>query len=132
YLARHIRGAKYVELPGDDHLLQAYDQATLDRLIDEIEEFITGARSDPEPDRVLVTVMFTDIVSSTERAAVIGDRRWHELLDRYLGAARRQLDRFRGREIDVAGDGLFSILRCPARAVPFACAHRHPGFQLRL
>src|SRR5262249_60577745 len=64
YLARNIRGARYVELPGDDHLLQAFDQTTLELLIDEIEEFITGSRSGPEPDRVLVTVMFTDIVSS--------------------------------------------------------------------
>jgi class 3 adenylate cyclase len=135
YIAQHIRGAKYVELPGDDHLLQAYDQDTLNLLIDEIEEFVTGARSGPEPDRVLVTVMFTDIVSSTERAAAVGDRRWRELLDGYLGVARRQLERFRGREVDVAGDGLFAIFDGPARAIRCACAIRdavHPlGLEVR-
>ena len=89
YLAQHIPGAKYVELPGDDHLLQAFDQELLDVLIDEIEEFITGARLGPEPDRVLVTVLFTDIVGSTERAVGVGDRRWRELLDAYLATARR-------------------------------------------
>jgi esterase/lipase len=113
YLAQHIRGARYVELPGNDHLLQAFDQETLDLLIDEIEEFVTGARSGPEPDRVLVTVMFTDIVSSTERAAEVGDRRWREYLDGYVGVARRQLERFRGREVDVAGDGLFAVFDGP-------------------
>jgi class 3 adenylate cyclase len=124
YLAQHIPGARYVELPGDDHLLQAFDQATLDLLIDETEEFITGARTVPEPDRVLVTVMFTDIVSSTERVAAVGDRRWRALLDDYVGAARKQLERFRGREIDVAGDGLFAIFDGPARAIRCACAIR--------
>ena len=135
YLAQHIPGAKYVELPGEDHLLQAFDQQTLDLLIDEIEEFVTGARSAPEPDRALVTVMFTDIVSSTERAAAVGDRRWRELLDRYIGVARQQLERFRGREVDVAGDGLFAIFDGPARAIRCACAIRdavHPlGLEVR-
>jgi class 3 adenylate cyclase/esterase/lipase len=124
YLAQHIPGAKYVELPGDDHLLQAFDQETLDLLIDETEEFITGARSGPEPDRVLVTVLFTDIVGSTERAVAVGDRRWRELLDAYLSAARRQVERFRGREIDVAGDGVFATFDGPARAIRCACAIR--------
>lgn len=124
YLAQHIRGAKYVELPGDDHLLQAFDPETLDLLIDEIEEFITGVRPGPEPDRVLVTVMFTDIVSSTERAAAVGDRRWRQLLDEYVRMARRQLERFRGREIDVAGDGMFAVFDGPARAIRCACAIR--------
>jgi len=132
YLAQHIRGAKYVELPGEDHLLQAFDQATLDLLIDEMEEFITGARSGPEPDRVLVTVMFTDIVGSTERAVAVGDRRWRELLDGYVGVARRQLERFRGREIDVAGDGLFAVFDGPARAIRCACAIRDAVHQLGL
>ena len=132
YLAQHIPGAKYVELPGDDHLLQAYDQKTMDLLIDEIEEFITGARSGPEPDRVLVTVMFTDIVSSTERAVAVGDRHWRELLEGYVDVARRQLERFRGREIDVAGDGLFAIFDGPARAIRCACAIRDAVHQLGL
>jgi class 3 adenylate cyclase len=124
HLAQHIRGAKYVELPGDDHLLQAFDQPTLDLLIDEIEEFVTGGRPGPEPDRVLVTVMFTDIVGSTERAAALGDRRWRELLESYLGAVRGQLERFRGHEVDVAGDGLFATFDGPARAIRCACAIR--------
>lgn len=124
YIAQHIRGAKYLELPGEDHLPQAYDRNTLDLVIGEIEEFVTGTRSGPEPDRVLVTVMFTDIVSSTERAVAVGDRRWRELLDGYLCVARRQLERFRGREIDVAGDGLFAIFDGPARAIRCACAIR--------
>jgi class 3 adenylate cyclase len=132
YLAQHIRGAKYVELPGDDHLLQAYEPEVLDLLIDEMEEFITGTRPGPEPDRALVTVMFTDIVSSTERAAAVGDRRWRELLDGYVGVARRQLERFRGREIDVAGDGLFAIFDGPARAIRCACAIRDAVRQLGL
>ena len=123
-LAQQIHGARYVELPGDDHLLQAFDRETLDLLIGEIEEFVTGVRPSPEPDRVLVTVMFTDIVSSTERAAAIGDRRWRQLLDDYIGMARRQLEHFRGREIDVAGDGLFAIFDGPARAIRCACAIR--------
>jgi class 3 adenylate cyclase len=131
-LARSIHGAKYVELPGDDHLLQAFDQHTLDLLIDEIEEFVTGARTGPEPDRVLVTVMFTDIVRSTERVAAVGDRRWRELLEGYLGVARRQLERFRGREIDVAGDGLFAIFDGPARAIRCACAIRDAVHSLGL
>jgi hypothetical protein len=90
YLAQHIRGARYVELPGEDHLLQAFEPTTLDLLIDEIEEFITGARSGPEPDRVLVTVMFADIVGSTVRAVAVGDRRWREMLDGYVALARLQ------------------------------------------
>ncbi len=132
YLAQHIHGARYVELPGDDHLLQAFDQPTMDLLIDEIQEFTTGARTGPEPDRVLVTVMFTDIVGSTERAVAVGDRRWRELLDGYVGLARQQLARFRGREIDVAGDGLFAIFDGPARAVRCACAIRDAVRQLGL
>jgi pimeloyl-ACP methyl ester carboxylesterase len=132
YLAQHIGGARYVELPGDDHLLQAFDAETLELLIDEIEEFVTGARHGPEPDRVLVTVMFTDIVSSTERAAAVGDRRWRQLLEGYVGMARQQLERFRGREIDVAGDGLFAIFDGPARAIRCACAIRDAVHQLGL
>ena len=124
YLAEYIRGAKYVELPGDDHLLQAFDQETLDLLIDEIEEFVTGTRRGPEPDRVLLTVLFTDIVSATERVAELGDLRWRELLEAYIRVARKALERFRGREIDSAGDGLFATFDGPARTVRCACAIR--------
>jgi pimeloyl-ACP methyl ester carboxylesterase len=124
YLAQHIPGAKYVELPGDDHLLQAYDQEVLDLLIDEIEEFITGAHNRPEPDRTLATVMFTDIASSTERAAALGDRQWHELLNNYYATVRKELTTFRGREVNTAGDGLLATFDGPARAIHCACAIR--------
>jgi class 3 adenylate cyclase len=124
YLAQHIAGAKYVELPGDDHLLQAFDQDVLDRLIDEVEEFITGERHRPEPDRTLATVMFTDIVGSTEHATRLGDRQWHELLTGYYAAVRKELGTFRGREVNTAGDGLLATFDGPARAIRCACAIR--------
>jgi class 3 adenylate cyclase len=132
YLAEHIPGAKYVELPGDDHLLQAYDQEVLDLLIDEIEEFMTGAHHRPEPDRTLATVMFTDIVGSTERAAQLGDRQWRELLNNYYGTVRKELVTFRGREVDSAGDGLFATFDGPARAIRCACSVREKLRQLGL
>jgi class 3 adenylate cyclase len=135
YLAQHIPGARYVELPGDDHLLQAFDQDVLDRLIDEIEEFITGARHRPEPDRVLATVMFTDIVGSTERAAQLGDERWRELLKNYYEVMRKELATFRGREVNTAGDGLLATFDGPARAIRCACSAREKmralGLQVR-
>jgi class 3 adenylate cyclase len=124
YLAEHIPGAKYIELPGDDHLLQAFERDLLDRVIDEIEEFITGARTRPEPDRVLATVMFTDIVRSTERAAQLGDQRWSELLTHYYDAMRKELAVFRGREVNTAGDGLLATFDGPNRAIRCACAVR--------
>jgi len=122
YLAQHIPGAKYVELPGGDHLLQAFDQDVLDLILDEIEEFLTGVRHGPEPDRVLATVLFTDIVGSTERAAALGDRRWHDQLDSYYALARRELERFRGREVKTLGDGLLATFDGPARGIRCACA----------
>jgi class 3 adenylate cyclase len=124
YLAQHIPGAKYVELPGEDHLLQAFDQDVLDFLLDEIEEFITGAHSRPEPDRVLATVMFTDIVGSTKRAAELGDRQWRELLSSYYAAVRKELATFRGREVNTAGDGLLATFDGPARAIRCGCSIR--------
>lgn len=119
YVAEHIRGAKYVELPGRDHLYWTGDAEVL---LDEVQEFLTGARPGPEPDRVLATVLFTDIVASSERAAELGDRRWRDLLENYYGLVRRQLERFRGREIDTAGDGLFATFDGPARAIRCASA----------
>jgi len=124
YLAQHIAGAKYVELPGEDHLLQAFDQDVLDRLIDEVEEFITGERHRPEPDRMLATVMFTDVVGSTEHATRLGDRQWHELLTGYYAAVRKELSAFRGHEVNTAGDGLLATFDGPARAIRCACAIR--------
>ena len=114
YLAARIPGAKFVELAGDDHWIGAGD---VDALADEIEEFVTGTRPAPEPDRILATVLFTDIVGSTDRAVELGDRRWRELLGAHDAAVRRELERFRGREVDTAGDGFLATFDGPARAV---------------
>ena len=119
YIASRIPDARLVELPGADHLMWTGDA---DAIVDEIEGFLTGARRGPDPDRVLATVLFTDIVGSTERAARLGDRAWRELLDRHHRAVRLQLDRWRGREIDTAGDGFQASFDGPARAVRCASA----------
>jgi pimeloyl-ACP methyl ester carboxylesterase len=121
YMADRIEGARYVELPGEDHLPFLGDQ---DEILDEVEEFLTGVRRGPEPDRVLATVLFTDIVGSTERASTVGDRRWRELLDAHHVVVRRELERFRGREIDTAGDGFLATFDGPARAIRCAQAVR--------
>jgi pimeloyl-ACP methyl ester carboxylesterase len=113
YLAQHIQGAKYTELAGDDHLPWVGD---VNSLCDEIQAFLTGARTGPEPDRVLATVLFTDIVGATQRAAEMGDRAWKELLSQHHFIVRQQLERYRGREIDTAGDGFFATFDGPARA----------------
>jgi pimeloyl-ACP methyl ester carboxylesterase len=119
YLAERIPGARYVELAGVDHLFFAEDS---DRLLGEIQEFLTGAREGGEPERVLATVLFVDIVASTEQAARLGDRRWRDLLDAFYRAVRAELARFRGREIDTAGDGVFASFDGPARAIRCACS----------
>ena len=133
YLAEHITGAKYVELPGIDHLV--LDQETLDVIADEIEEFITGTRQHLEPDRVLATVMFVDIARSTERAAELGDTRWRELLGNYYAVLRRELSTFRGHEVNTAGDGLLATFDGPARAIRCAQSVREKmrplGLQVR-
>jgi pimeloyl-ACP methyl ester carboxylesterase len=121
YLAARIPGAKFVELHGIDHLPWVGDQ---DAVLDEVEEFLTGVRQGPEPDRVLATVLFTDIVSSTERAAELGDQGWRHLLESYYGIVRRELARFRGREIDTAGDGFLATFDGPARGIRCACTIR--------
>ena len=95
-----------------------------DAVVDEVEEFLTGNRHVPDTDRVLATVLFTDIVGSTEHAAQLGDRRWRHLLDGHDAAVRRQLDRFRGREIKTAGDGFLATFDGPGRAIQCACAIR--------
>jgi class 3 adenylate cyclase len=110
-----------VELPGEDNLcLVSAPEAALG----EIEQFLTGSRSAPDTDRVLATVLFTDIVGSTQRAADLGDRRWRELLDAHDGAVRRQLERFRGREVNTVGDGFVATFDGPGRAVECAVAIR--------
>jgi class 3 adenylate cyclase len=113
-MAEHIPGARYVEFPGQDHALFAGDT---DVVLDEIEEFLTGVRRGVEIDRVLATVMFTDIVGSTERAAAMGDRPWRDLLEAQVGVLRRELERFRGREVKQIGDGCLATFDGPARAI---------------
>ena len=119
WIAEQIPGAKYVELPGDSHTLWGGDT---DEIVDEIEEFLTGARPARELDRMLATMLFTDIVGSTERAAELGDRRWRELLSGHDAAIRRELDRYHGHEVDTAGDGFLATFDGPARAVRCAVA----------
>jgi pimeloyl-ACP methyl ester carboxylesterase len=119
YLARHIPGARLVELPGIDHI-PFLD--TAERGLAEIEAFVRALPREFEPDRVLATIMFTDVVGSTERAVELGDRRWRELLQGFHAAVRTELGRFRGREIDTAGDGFLAAFDGPARAVRCACA----------
>jgi class 3 adenylate cyclase len=121
YMASRIPGAKYIELPGDDHLPFVGDQ---EAILDEIEEFLTGARHHAEVDRVLATVLFTDMVGSTERSAALGDKRWSDLLEAHNRVMREELGRFRGHEVDTAGDGFFATFDGPARAIRCACAMR--------
>jgi pimeloyl-ACP methyl ester carboxylesterase len=119
YLAETIPGAKYVELPGRDNLPYVGDQ---DAVLDEVQEFLTGVRHGRQPDRVLATVLFTDIVGSTARAANLGDGAWRDLLERHNAVVRRELERGRGREVDTAGDGFLATFDGPARAIRSACA----------
>ncbi|HTS52468.1 MAG TPA: adenylate/guanylate cyclase domain-containing protein [Burkholderiales bacterium] len=119
YLAERIPGAKLVELSGVDHSPYLSDAEVI---TDEIEEFLTGVRTRSGSDRVLATVLFTDIAGATQHAAGLGDRRWHDLLDAHHALVRRELASFRGREIDTAGDGFLAAFDGPARAVRCACA----------
>ena len=119
YLAAHIPGARMVELDGTDHLFFAGD---VDAALDEIEELVTGVRHGGEVDRVLTTLVFTDIVQSTKRAAELGERQWRDLLDAHDAFVRRQLQRFRGREVKATGDGFLASFDGPARALRCALA----------
>lgn len=119
FMAEHIPGAQVVELPGNDHLPWEGDRESL---LDEIERFLAGVRDDVEPDRVLATLLFTDIVGSDAKATDLGDRAWSDLLARHHRLARAQIARFRGREVDTVGDGLFATFDGPARAVRCASA----------
>ena len=114
YMADRIPDAKLVELPGEDHLWWFGDQ---DAIVDEVQEFLTGVRPAPEADRVLATVMFTDIVGSTRRAAELGDRRWRELLEGHEAVVRRELARHRGTEVKTTGDGFLATFDGPARGI---------------
>jgi class 3 adenylate cyclase len=132
YLADHISGAKYVELPGRNmyHFVEPWRAS-----FQEIAEFLTGHQADVADDRVLATVLFTDIVDSTRRAAEIGDRDWHALLDAHDAVVRAQLARFRGREVNTAGDGFLAMFDGPQRAIRCAIAIRDAvqalGIQVR-
>ena len=119
YMAEVIPGARLVELPGDAHVPFIGNP---DPIIDEVEELVTGARHSSTPDRVLATVLFTDIVGSTERASEMGDRRWRDLLSRHDAVLRRQLERFRGKPIKSTGDGILATFDGPARAIECANA----------
>jgi class 3 adenylate cyclase len=121
YLAERIPGARFVELPGDDNFAYFGDQ---DSVVALTQEFLTGAAPVVEPDRVLATVLFTDIVDSTRRAADLGDRRWHRLLVDHQETVRQQLGRFRGREVKTTGDGFLATFDGPARAIRAAAAIR--------
>jgi pimeloyl-ACP methyl ester carboxylesterase len=121
WIARQIPGARFVELSGEDHLPWVGDQ---DAVVDEIQEFLTGTRSLPESNRVLATVLFTDIVDSTEHAARLGDRAWHDLLDVHHALVRKELTRFRGREIKTVGDAFIATFDGPGRAVQCASTIR--------
>jgi class 3 adenylate cyclase len=121
YLAKAIPDARYVELPGSDHLPMVGDEG---RLLDEVEEFLAGSRRASEPERALATTLFTDIVGSTETAARVGDRRWRELLERHDATVRRELEIHRGREVKTMGDGFLATFDGPARAIRCACAIR--------
>jgi class 3 adenylate cyclase len=121
YIADHISGAKYVELPGRNlyHFVEPWRDS-----FQEIAEFLTGQQADVADDRVLATVLFTDIVDSTRRAAEIGDRDWHALLDAHDAVVRSQLARFRGREVNTSGDGFLAMFDGPQRAIRCAMAIR--------
>ena len=117
---RRSPGARLAEFPGSDHLFYVGENA--DDISDAIEEFLTGTRGSPAVDRVLATVLFTDIVGSTEKAASLGDRRWRALLDEHHAVVRRNIARFRGREVKTTGDGFLATFDGPARGVRCACA----------
>jgi pimeloyl-ACP methyl ester carboxylesterase len=119
YLCDHIPNARYVELDGADHI---WFTENADELVDEIEEFLTGNRASPDPDRRLATVLFTDIVDSTARAAAIGDAHWRALLDEHDAIVRQELARFGGREVDHTGDGFLATFDGPGRAISCARA----------
>jgi len=114
YLAKNVPGAKFVELPGDDHLPTAGES---DQIVDQIEEFVTGVRQVAHVDRVLSTILFTDIVDSTRTASQLGDGRWKNLLVTHQEVIRKELSKFRGREIKTTGDGFLAVFDGPGRAI---------------
>jgi class 3 adenylate cyclase len=121
YLAEHIAGARFVELPGNDHFFWVGDAGAI---VDEVEEFLTGRRSVHDTDRVLATVLFTDIVGSTEHAARLGDSVWRLLLDRHDQLTKQEVERWRGELVKSTGDGALATFDGPARAIRCAAALR--------
>jgi class 3 adenylate cyclase len=119
WLAEHLPNARLVETDGDDHSIWFSEN---DEWLGEVEEFLTGSRRAPEPDRILATVLFTDIVDSTKTAAEVGDQRWHKLLDDHAHSFRAALQRFGGREVKNTGDGFLATFDGPARGVRCAQA----------
>ena len=119
YVAKHIPGAKLVELPGNDHLPFVGDQESI---LDEVEEFLTGVRHQPEPDTVLATILYMRIVNSDEHMGRLGNDRWDELLRRLRSHIQKEIEWFRGREVDMVGDRPLAIFDGPARAIRAACA----------
>jgi class 3 adenylate cyclase len=119
YMAERIDQAKYVELSGEDHLPWVGES---DLLLDEVQVFLTGVRRGTDPERVLATLMFTDIVDATARDADLGDKAWRDLLARHYALLRQELKRYRGQEVDTAGDALFATFDGPARAIQCASA----------
>ncbi len=128
YIAEHIPGAQFIELPGDVHV----PFVDADQIVDPIEEFLTGVRPAPYADRVLATILFTDIVGSTDRAREIGDAAWSRLLQSHHDAVRQQLDRYGGIEVDTAGDGFLARFDGPARAIRCGMAIREAERDLGL
>lgn len=129
YTAAKIPGATLIELAGTDHY--PWEQNS-DAVVGEIEEFLTGARTERDPDRVLATVMFTDIVKSTEHASALGDQAWRDVLDAHDEMVRRQLARFGGREVKATGDGFLATFDGPARGIRCALAIRDGAHRLAI
>jgi class 3 adenylate cyclase len=130
YVAAHIEGARFLEIAGGDHLW--FLSSNADEIVDAIEELLTGVRPMRQPDRFLATVLFTDVVNGTARAAELGDRRWGELVERHHARVRSELGRHRGVEVDTAGDGFFATFDAPGRAVRCAMAVRDAVRELGL
>jgi class 3 adenylate cyclase len=131
YIAKHILGAKLVEIPGSDHIFPVNEELT-DRIVREIEGFVSGLASAVESDRILATVMFKDIVDSTKKAVQLGDSRWHKLLQDRNAMVRSEIVKFRGKEVKTTGDGVLATFDGPTRAIKCALAIRDTSAKLGL